>query len=1448
VQDGTIKLPAGGESAASQGSDDAEADAHLRDRIRTLIAVARELSDACADLADALRPLPGNGMDDPLTMDFSRLAAERTAALLDEAASETRGTLGLLGSAYAALGDEDAAPVQARPTGAHRAASADETAPPALSDTGQTPAPDRFRLPPTDGSRTDSEQFWLAENGATGSEPTGGGAADRDSIGRASTATGPAEPVIGPGDRFRLPPDVAATVDPAEKFRPPAPANPATRGWLDASSPAQPGPNGAGSAPPGWPSTVQPPPASSRPELFRPQAASPSGPVGQERFRLIQSPGTDEHEIDSPTEPPGARPERFRLVPSEDDAPVDGDPGPAAGRFRVVPPDAAPEPADRPPDAAAPGRVDRPPEATPTGRLQPPAGGADPSRTDPYPTGLTRVVRPGNGPWSEVPPPAAPGFRSPATGQTPAGGQTRAGGQTPTTDRSPAGDADPNRFPSPATGQAPATGQPPGGAQTPIAGRTPTDQAPTTGQSPVGGQTPAWNADPNRFRSPATGQTPATGQPPAGTQTPIAGRTPTDQAPTTGQSPVGGQTPAWNADPSRFRSPATGQTPATGQAPAGSQAPPWDPDPNRFRSPATGQAPAAGFRPVSSGQRQPPPSQPPPAPAGQGRFQPPDTGQTPAMPPQPRPTGETPAAGADLFSVRGTGQTPPAQPFQPPGTGQPPAANASPARTAGQPATADFQPPAAGRPRAVDAGPERFAAFPTGQTPTAGNNSFQPPATGQTPAASPAQPSGPRPNPITGQTPASRQDPITGQPPAASVDPLSRRGSGQPPAQFRPPTTGQVPATPSQQQPRPAPDATHPHTTIQTPPAGTNTFQRPATGPAPTPTQAHATGQTPAAGADPRSPRDTGQARFEPPSTGQITAASPAPLRTTGQAPPTRDDRFQPGTGRTAPQPRNTGQVPTTDPDPFSLRDTGQTPAAPQPRNTGQMPASAADRFQPPPRTEQPPAVGPPQARTGHTMPVGQPGQGRFEPPSTGQTPAASPDPFSLRSTGQSAASGDRTLSGQVHLPGRPAQPDPAVDFLRQGDERRRDERQRDERQRDERQDDRTQNDGQQGAYVGWPGSESTGTGVRPAWVDGSSSTATGWGIPRPAFPEPEDSTWPDAFTKAPRTDAVPAQDPAPRLYEAPEPTGRHSGQVPVVAYPVDEPEQSAEFLLAPAEPPAPAAPATQATPSAHPLTAPDLPPPPDNPATPRFPTAPEIPAAPAEEYGTALPATAEPAPRTISALSPTSLPDAIANPPALPPSDPGAYAGLASLARQVEAARRHLQAAVVVAHDQRHPAVGDLLGAVERVLDSLTELSRGTRESLPAAMANQVFPGEARFLCSMPWEHNPIVAADPHGPEPAGSTGLCRLLLALGYEAQLVTGLAGASSVQIRTDRYAAHVALVEPAGGGRQRWSGALEWTDADGITRTWAETLGPVELDEEELARRTDELLRRCVGPLV
>ncbi|HEY6745272.1 MAG TPA: hypothetical protein VI357_06085, partial [Mycobacteriales bacterium] len=91
-------------SAPGAPESDDQAFEQVRERVQALISAARTLSDTCADLADALRPaVPGHPGDDPLVAGFGRLRAERTAALLDEAASAARGTLGLLHSAYGAL-------------------------------------------------------------------------------------------------------------------------------------------------------------------------------------------------------------------------------------------------------------------------------------------------------------------------------------------------------------------------------------------------------------------------------------------------------------------------------------------------------------------------------------------------------------------------------------------------------------------------------------------------------------------------------------------------------------------------------------------------------------------------------------------------------------------------------------------------------------------------------------------------------------------------------------------------------------------------------------------------------------------------------------------------------------------------------------------------------------------------------------------------------------------------------------------------------------------------------------------------------------------------------------------------------------------------------------------------------------------------------------------------
>jgi hypothetical protein len=187
-----------------------------------------------------------------------------------------------------------------------------------------------------------------------------------------------------------------------------------------------------------------------------------------------------------------------------------------------------------------------------------------------------------------------------------------------------------------------------------------------------------------------------------------------------------------------------------------------------------------------------------------------------------------------------------------------------------------------------------------------------------------------------------------------------------------------------------------------------------------------------------------------------------------------------------------------------------------------------------------------------------------------------------------------------------------------------------------------------------------------------------------------------------------------------------------------------------------------------------------------------------------------------------------------------------AVLARQVEAARRHLQAALVVASGPAAPRqLGALLTAIEQVLTAVTDLARETRGLLESGLGERTFPGEARFLCSTPWEGTNLVGRDAYGDDMATPGGLAKLLRALGYEAHSVTSAGGMAGVQIRSPRYSMQVALVEPAGGGRQRWSGALEWVDESGVNRTWAEMLGPAELEDEELARRVDELLRRSVG---
>lgn len=307
---------------------------------------------------------------------------------------------------------------------------------------------------------------------------------------------------------------------------------------------------------------------------------------------------------------------------------------------------------------------------------------------------------------------------------------------------------------------------------------------------------------------------------------------------------------------------------------------------------------------------------------------------------------------------------------------------------------------------------------------------------------------------------------------------------------------------------------------------------------------------------------------------------------------------------------------------------------------------------------------------------------------------------------------------------------------------------------------------------------------------------------PDPWAPEPTRTDAPDAWApEPPRTAAPDPWAPEPTQAAAPDPRDPEPRSAAPDPW-VPEPARNADdgWSVWAVEPVPGSSPFGEGVP-VYPLDEPDL---------------------PADPPGAALPMT--PAEAVL---------------PPQPVDDPSA----AVVARQVEAARRHLQAALVVAN--RGDKLGALLTAVEQALTAVTDLARETRGVLPEFLSDRTFPGEARFLCSGPWQTVELVGREAYGDEAATPAGLAKLLRALGYDAESITSASGVNGVQIRDELYAAHVALVEPAGGGRQRWSGALEWSDAGGASRTWAETLGPVELAEDELARRVDELLRRSVG---
>lgn len=209
--------------------------------------------------------------------------------------------------------------------------------------------------------------------------------------------------------------------------------------------------------------------------------------------------------------------------------------------------------------------------------------------------------------------------------------------------------------------------------------------------------------------------------------------------------------------------------------------------------------------------------------------------------------------------------------------------------------------------------------------------------------------------------------------------------------------------------------------------------------------------------------------------------------------------------------------------------------------------------------------------------------------------------------------------------------------------------------------------------------------------------------------------------------------------------------------------------------------------------------------------------------------------------------------PPSTPPSYPpvlplglrdGAQAAV--VARQVEAARRHLMAALTVGHDVNDPSWRhQLLGTIDQVLAAVVDVAAVARDALAPSAADTTFPGEARFLCVLPWERVPLSSPE-RADQPASVNGVARLLAALGYDTRATRTEQGVLQVEVRGTRYSARVMLQQLRLSGGGEWMAYLDWNDGDGHPRSGAETLGPAEIADDELARRVDDALRRRVGP--
>lgn len=213
-----------------------------------------------------------------------------------------------------------------------------------------------------------------------------------------------------------------------------------------------------------------------------------------------------------------------------------------------------------------------------------------------------------------------------------------------------------------------------------------------------------------------------------------------------------------------------------------------------------------------------------------------------------------------------------------------------------------------------------------------------------------------------------------------------------------------------------------------------------------------------------------------------------------------------------------------------------------------------------------------------------------------------------------------------------------------------------------------------------------------------------------------------------------------------------------------------------------------------------------------------------------------QPAADHPAAEGPTMVPAAPADPVEV--IDPAA---LAVAVRQVEASRRHLQAALLSLRDALRDGDGSLLALVEHSLAVVAESADYLRDALEPEHAQATLPGEARFCCAVPWQQVALVPAEV-ALAAATVPGVTQLLTALGYDARLGYMADDQPQVVLTGPRFQVRVVPQQLRLAGSGEWQAYLDWIDQNGERYSEAETLGPAELADDEVARRVDDALRR------